>query len=379
MKTNHKILYFNVILTAAYRLSALSADDLPVGARALGMGSAYVALSNTADAIFLNVGGLGRLTGTEVSLFYQKPFGISELNYGTVAANFPIWNRRFGLGLLTFGNNLYREQALSIAYSHKYQNRFYYGLALRYQSISIEGYGSSGTVGLELGLVIPLSSRLDWGFIAKNVNRPTIGQANQHLPQTFSSGISSKALTNLILNFEIFKDVRFPAEARFGCEFRPFDNIALRAGVANHPSRFSAGLGLAIKRITIDYAFFTHQTSVSVLLGNRTPKPSPDVPVAGHIGPLSSKSLASEIPEEVNKAAAEKININKAGITELTRLPGIGESLANAIVAYRQQHGDFIEIDDLQKVPGIGKSKLAAIKDFIVINDDKSSRGTDEK
>ncbi|MFQ5771106.1 MAG: hypothetical protein ACE5HX_11260, partial [bacterium] len=95
-------------------------EDLPTGARSLAMGCTYVALANTADAVFLNPGGLSQLFGTEISLFYQKPFGLKELNFGTVSASFPIWRHRFSLGLLTLGNGVYNEQMLILAYSHHY-------------------------------------------------------------------------------------------------------------------------------------------------------------------------------------------------------------------------------------------------------------------
>jgi len=46
-------------------------DDFPIGARSLAMAGTYVALANTAEAIFLNPGGLSQITGAEISLFHQ--------------------------------------------------------------------------------------------------------------------------------------------------------------------------------------------------------------------------------------------------------------------------------------------------------------------
>ena len=59
------------------------------------------------------------------------------------------------------------------------------------------------------------------------------------------------------------------------------------------------------------------------------------------------------------------ININLAGKEELDSLPGIGVSLAEAIVQYRDEHGAFIVIEDVMKVPGIGQTKFDAIKHLI--------------
>ncbi len=61
----------------------------------------------------------------------------------------------------------------------------------------------------------------------------------------------------------------------------------------------------------------------------------------------------------------ERININAATAPELEQLPGIGPSLAQSIIEYRESHGPFQSIDDLINVPGIGPAKLSAMQDLI--------------
>ncbi len=65
---------------------------------------------------------------------------------------------------------------------------------------------------------------------------------------------------------------------------------------------------------------------------------------------------------------AGKININTADIKELESLDGIGEGLANRIIDYRTQNGEFEVIEDIMRVSGIGKKKFEAIKDAICVN-----------
>ncbi|GBD38364.1 ComE operon protein 1 [bacterium HR37] len=66
---------------------------------------------------------------------------------------------------------------------------------------------------------------------------------------------------------------------------------------------------------------------------------------------------------------SSKVNINKATIQELTQLPGIGESTAKNIVAYREKVGGFKTIDELKNVKGIGEKKFERIKDLITTED----------
>jgi len=62
-----------------------------------------------------------------------------------------------------------------------------------------------------------------------------------------------------------------------------------------------------------------------------------------------------------------KMNINTAKAPELEDLPGIGPSLAQEIIEYRQRNGPFSSIEDLLNVSGIGPAKLEQIKDLIVV------------
>lgn len=62
---------------------------------------------------------------------------------------------------------------------------------------------------------------------------------------------------------------------------------------------------------------------------------------------------------------SERLNLNAATAPELEQLPGIGPSLAQSIIEYREQHGPFQSIDDLVQVPGIGPAKLEGLRDLV--------------
>ena len=73
------------------------------------------------------------------------------------------------------------------------------------------------------------------------------------------------------------------------------------------------------------------------------------------------------VPPEI-RAPAEtttKININTATVSELTQLPGIGETIAQRIIEYRQTHGKFQKLDDITLVKGIGQKTFDKIKNNI--------------
>lgn len=59
---------------------------------------------------------------------------------------------------------------------------------------------------------------------------------------------------------------------------------------------------------------------------------------------------------------AGPIDVNAATAPQLEELPGIGPSLAAAIVAYRSENGPFGSLDALEQVPGIGPAKLSQLR-----------------
>lgn len=82
-------------------------------------------------------------------------------------------------------------------------------------------------------------------------------------------------------------------------------------------------------------------------------------------GCIQSKDLVTN--EEKEKASG-KINLNKATLTELTSLPGIGNAKATAIIAYRKTHGNFQNIEEIKKVTGIGDAVYEKIKEQIIVS-----------
>jgi competence ComEA-like helix-hairpin-helix protein len=59
------------------------------------------------------------------------------------------------------------------------------------------------------------------------------------------------------------------------------------------------------------------------------------------------------------------IPINQTDRNTLTTVPGIGEKLAEKIISYRNKHGNYNTLEELQKVDGIGKKKLKTLKKWV--------------
>lgn len=75
----------------------------------------------------------------------------------------------------------------------------------------------------------------------------------------------------------------------------------------------------------------------------------------------------AETGENSQPEESGKVNLNTADAAALQTLSGIGESKAQAILAYREEHGGFSSIEELMDVPGIKENTFIKIKDKIAV------------
>ena len=85
--------------------------------------------------------------------------------------------------------------------------------------------------------------------------------------------------------------------------------------------------------------------------------------------PVSLPTIPGALPiiGAPGTTATPLINLNSATSDQLDTLPGVGPSTAKAIISYRNRKGPFGKVEDLLNVPGIGPSKVAAIRDQVTV------------
>jgi len=83
-----------------------------------------------------------------------------------------------------------------------------------------------------------------------------------------------------------------------------------------------------------------------------------------HVPRLGEETSPIEPPSRLPSTTG-KVNINTADLVTLESLPGIGPSLAQRIIDYRQSHGPFERIEDIMEVSGIGQVTFEGIQDLL--------------
>ncbi len=125
------------------------------------------------------------------------------------------------------------------------------------------------------------------------------------------------------------------------------------------------------------YGFSSVQRTCDVLKAAGVAKYDGQLPTARV--PSGTKILLQTAPSSASAvaitdmAAAARLNfflsldINAASADELELIPGVGMQTARAIVAYREKHGRITDVAELGMVPGLGKKKLHALRDWVYV------------
>ena len=134
--------------------------------------------------------------------------------------------------------------------------------------------------------------------------------------------------------------VRRPGVYRLAAGARVYDAVRRAGGLTAHADRI--GVNLAA-RVVDGGEVVVPQRGGGMRAATAAPAGTGDAGGAPSEGPLS-------------------LDLNTASEQELEQLDGVGPAIAANIVAYREQHGGFASVDELDEVSGIGEAKLAAIR-----------------
>lgn len=118
------------------------------------------------------------------------------------------------------------------------------------------------------------------------------------------------------------------------------------------------------------------QPSAKVQDGTEEAAPKAGSLTAAASSPVSASSPATAAPAAASPTAASPaavvpphlIDINRASVSRLEELPGIGPGKAKAIAEYRERNGPFRKPEELMKVKGIGPKTYEALKDRIAVS-----------
>jgi len=95
---------------------------------------------------------------------------------------------------------------------------------------------------------------------------------------------------------------------------------------------------------------------------------------AALIGLILGLIVSPLVSAQTAVKAGDKVNINTASLEELQKLPRIGPQIAQRILDYRKENGNFKKIEDILKVRGIGEKVYDQLKDLITVGAEAATK-----
>ncbi|MFH0947468.1 MAG: PorV/PorQ family protein [Elusimicrobiota bacterium] len=272
-----------------------------VGARVVGMGEAYTAVSDEANAIYWNPGGLSQLHSEEVS--FMRAMWIETINYDHLVYILPIklGDEKHILGASidyvsmspiqkvgikkddlanpdpddsiteTYSPN---DLALTLSWSKKFVNKICTGASIKFIQSKIERE-SAYAFGIDLGGLYILNDNISFGAVLKNIGTPIkFREKSYNLPMDIKLGVALRLLENKLITAV---DIVMPADNNVyfnvGAEYKLLSkkeiSLCPRVGYKG-TGNLSCGVGIIGYGVVFDYAWMpfsgignTHRMSIS--------------------------------------------------------------------------------------------------------------------
>ena len=245
---------------------AASAQYAEGGARSLAMGRTGVASGGLTwgQANPATWATAERGLGLEAS----QAYGLGELRLAGASASLPLALGTLAATGRTYGTDGYSETRLMLGLGRTLPlsstRRLSVGVALGYDALSIDEFGSRGTVALSLGMQGEVVPGLRAGLALKNaLGLADDAEADLTRPlgavPSVAAGLEYAPSDRSRLALDVVQDMDGALAVRAGLEAQIVDALALRGGVGTAPVTYSAGVGIAAGPVRADLGVELHQ------------------------------------------------------------------------------------------------------------------------
>lgn len=208
-------------------------------------------------------------------------------------------------------------------------------------------------------IAVLLAGCIITSLISTNDKAKTLSVSS--LPQSAQGAVTSKTVQAKTVRVQVSGAVLEPGIYDVPASCRVEEAIAAAGGMTENADSERVNLVRKVRdgmqiRVPVQKAART----------SRTQRKSAQA-TAGYSASSTNKVGSTRAGAGKNNSAVQSVHINSASAGELQQLPGIGPALAQRIVETRNS-GRFTSAEDLLRVPGIGKAKLAKLRDYVEVD-----------
>ncbi len=391
MKLSILSVLIGVLALTAFAGEIADPMRIGVGARPLGMGKAYIAVAEDADAIFMNPAGLGWADQFKLTSMYST--FMQDVNYLVVGGIYPIGKYgAIGAGLVnagvsdipyksaagaSLGTGTWNSSVIFVSYGKSLTDKISLGLSLKNYTHSAGGSvssasttsllnsGAASAMAADVGALFKLNPWLNAGLAYQNLINGV--NKNDTLSSALKAGVKvgimgENGLRKANQRLDLALDADFnsvkgmtPMTMHAGLEYWPVNSLALRIGMDQEPgvqvnTNLTAGLGIRVGGVEFNYAYHPY-SAVGTVADDNTHFFS-----MSYVGvPTSTKSLELTVtaPEDkfVTHESAIRVQGNASSFSKV-------RVLVNGVMANVDDKGDFAIDVPMEK---LGKKLISVV------------------
>lgn len=242
------------------------------GARSLGMGKAFVSISDDASATYWNPAGLAQIDRKEITALHAILWADTIYDFisyvhpvagvGTVGASITrLHSGKFdGRDINNEPTHEFSDSqtALGASYGKQIVDVLALGASVKYVTHNLDDH-KNGNFTFDIGAMYksPLVEHLQVGLNLRNLMGLRTGaETEDKLPLTLRFGFNYKLLRDRLALVVDLEKSKAPLSYHFGTEYWAFQYLAVRLGM--DPEEFTLGFGIRYRDYGLDYAFATH-------------------------------------------------------------------------------------------------------------------------
>lgn len=216
-----------------------------------------------------------------------------------------------------------------------------------------------------LGAVLLILGGIFWYGLQqlnlKNESSLKLAQAssNQHTSSLQAKKkLSASSNAGKILYVDIKGAVKNPGVYPANSQQRVNDIVAAAGGLLEQADQNQVNLSLKLQDQQIVYIPFKGESVAKKLPTTVDQSPA-----------TASTTVATTSQEQVaaNSQTTSQINLNSATKEQLMQINGIGDKKADLIISYRQEHGQFKQLEELKDISGIGDKTYEVLKESLTL------------
>ncbi|SKD06420.1 hypothetical protein SAMN05660461_3420 [Chitinophaga ginsengisegetis] len=195
-----------------------------------------------------NPAGLSCLSSFAAGIYTENRFMLKDASLYAAIVAVPVHAGAFGGSITRLGNTSWHQQRLSGAYGMRLGRRAGVGLQFNYEATSVQGFGTTGNISFDGGMLWHISEQWHGGV---HVYKPA------ETPVVYSGGVGFEASRDFLLTGEVICTGAFTS-VKASAYYRIIRQLALEIGIASGQAYNNAAVILFLRSLRIDIAAGFH-------------------------------------------------------------------------------------------------------------------------